>query len=84
MRTRSPKLSHTQVIDIALKHAGDAEAAAQAIVKAAYEKGSEDNLTAVVVMFTWQLEKLDELLERWGGMRACLPRSPSLCVCVCV
>ena len=40
--TRTPR-NPTQVIDIALKHAGDAEAAAQAIVKTAYQKGSEGN-----------------------------------------
>ncbi|RLN88456.1 hypothetical protein BBJ28_00008987 [Nothophytophthora sp. Chile5] len=44
-------LSDQEVVDIALPLVQDAKAAAAAIVKAAYKKGSADNLTATVVMF---------------------------------
>ncbi|KAE9360667.1 hypothetical protein PF008_g1730 [Phytophthora fragariae] len=47
-------LSNQDVVDIALPHFHDAKAAADAIVKAAYKKGSVDNLTATVVQFGWK------------------------------
>uniref|UniRef100_H3G5M9 PPM-type phosphatase domain-containing protein n=2 Tax=Phytophthora ramorum TaxID=164328 RepID=H3G5M9_PHYRM len=42
-------LSEQNVVDIVLPHFHDAKAAADAVVKAAYRKGSVDNLTATVV-----------------------------------
>lgn len=47
-------LSEQDVVEIALPHFEDAKAAANAIVKAAYKKGSADNLTATVIQFGWQ------------------------------
>lgn len=47
-------LSEQEVVDIALPHFNDAKAAADAIVKAAYKKGSVDNLTATVIQFGWK------------------------------
>jgi serine/threonine protein phosphatase PrpC len=55
---------------------GDPQKAADAVIRKAFELGSEDNLTAVVVMFDWQLERLDELLEKWEG--ACRPLVSSI------
>ncbi|KAG7401583.1 hypothetical protein PHYBOEH_000115 [Phytophthora boehmeriae] len=47
-------LTEQEVVDIALPHFHDVKAAADAIVKAAYRKGSADNLTATVVQFGWK------------------------------
>ncbi|KAF4325044.1 hypothetical protein BBO99_00000653 [Phytophthora kernoviae] len=47
-------LTEQEVVDIALPHFHDAKAAADAIVKAAYQKNSADNLTATVVQFGWK------------------------------
>uniref|UniRef100_A0AAV1T3S7 phosphomevalonate kinase n=1 Tax=Peronospora matthiolae TaxID=2874970 RepID=A0AAV1T3S7_9STRA len=47
-------MSEQDAVDIALPHFHDAKAAADAIVKAAYKKGSLDNLTATVVQFAWK------------------------------
>ncbi|KAG6609588.1 Phosphomevalonate kinase [Phytophthora cinnamomi] len=47
-------LSNQEVVDIALPLFRDAKAAADAIVKAAYKKGSVDNLTVTVVQFGWK------------------------------
>ena len=47
-------MSEQDAVDIALPHFHDAKAAAGAIVKAAYKKGSLDNLTATVVQFAWK------------------------------
>ncbi|KAK1948328.1 putative protein phosphatase 2C 59 [Phytophthora citrophthora] len=49
-------LSDQEAVDIALPHFNDTKAAADAIVKAAYKKGSVDNLTATVVQFGWKQE----------------------------
>merc|ERR1712217_234816 len=46
-------LSNQEVVDLALKHCHDAEEAAKNIVRTAYKKGSEDNLTVLVVQFGW-------------------------------
>lgn len=46
-------LSEQDAIAIALPHFHDAKAAANAIVKAAYKKGSADNLTVTVIQFGW-------------------------------
>ncbi|KAG1703130.1 hypothetical protein DVH05_008042 [Phytophthora capsici] len=51
-------LSDQDAVDIALPHFNDAKAAADAIVKAAYKKGSADNLSATVVQFGWKQETL--------------------------
>merc|ERR1712113_210231 len=46
-------LSNQEVVDLALKHCHDAEEAAKNIVRTAYKKGSEDNLTVLVIQFGW-------------------------------
>lgn len=60
--------THTQVVDVVMPHLGDPKAAADAVVRTAFQRGSEDNLTAVVVMFGWQMERLEELQKKWGGV----------------
>lgn len=57
-------LSEQEAVDIALPHFHDAKAAADAIVKAAYKKGSVDNLTATVIQFGWKPhERLRSVLK---------------------
>ncbi|KAI9907588.1 hypothetical protein PsorP6_004354 [Peronosclerospora sorghi] len=51
-------LSAQEAVDLVLGHVDDAKAAADALVKAAYKKGSEDNLTATVIVFGWQADVL--------------------------
>merc|ERR1712060_347478 len=46
-------LSNQEVVDLALRHCHDAEEAAKNIVRTAYKKGSEDNLTVLVIQFGW-------------------------------
>jgi len=45
------KLSNQEVIDLACGHLDDPEEAAKKIVRTAHQKGSEDNLTAMVIQF---------------------------------
>ncbi|CEG37025.1 phosphomevalonate kinase [Plasmopara halstedii] len=47
-------LSAQDAVDITLPHFYDAKAAANAVVKAAYKKGSTDNLTVTVIQFGWK------------------------------
>ncbi|OWZ21312.1 Phosphomevalonate kinase [Phytophthora megakarya] len=57
-------LSEQDVVDIALPQFHDSKAAADAIVKAAYKKGSLDNLTATVIQFGWKSDaQLRQALE---------------------
>ncbi|GMF22599.1 unnamed protein product [Phytophthora fragariaefolia] len=57
-------LSNQDVVDIALLHFHDAKAAADAIVKASYRKGSVDNLTATVVQFGWKADaQVQQVIE---------------------
>lgn len=46
-------LSNQDVIDTAAAHWNDPAEAAKSIVRSAFNKGSEDNLTALVVQFGW-------------------------------
>lgn len=49
-------LSDQRVVDLALEHWGNPQAAAAAIVRKALSAGSQDNLTAQVIMFGWKKE----------------------------
>ncbi|CAI5711707.1 unnamed protein product [Hyaloperonospora brassicae] len=67
-------MSEQDVVDIALPHFHDAKAAADAIVKAAYKKGSLDNLTATVVQFAWKTDaQLQQAIDtsKKAKARAC-------------
>ncbi|KAL4152239.1 hypothetical protein PRNP1_009173 [Phytophthora ramorum] len=68
-------LSEQNVVDIVLPHFHDAKAAADAVVKAAYRKGSVDNLTATVVQFGWKSDvQVQQALENSKGVNSSTPR----------
>ena len=48
-------MSDQDVCDIVVRHMGDAKKAALMVVREAYKRRSEDNLTATVIMFPWQV-----------------------------
>eukprot|EP00929_Paragymnodinium_shiwhaense_P036454 TRINITY_DN19535_c0_g1_i2.p1 TRINITY_DN19535_c0_g1~~TRINITY_DN19535_c0_g1_i2.p1 ORF type:complete len:342 (-),score=59.91 TRINITY_DN19535_c0_g1_i2:141-1166(-) len=57
-------LSNQEVIDLASAHWEDAEAAAKSIVRTAFNKGADENLTAMVIQFGWADKDAKKLLER--------------------
>ncbi|CAE8679027.1 unnamed protein product, partial [Polarella glacialis] len=64
-------LSNQEVVDLAGKHWSDPEEAAKTIVRTAFQKGSDDNLTAIVIQFGWAdkstplyIEKRKQLMEK--------------------
>lgn len=46
-------LPNQEVVDLAMKHWDDPDEAAKNIVRTAYKRGSEDNLTVLVIQFGW-------------------------------
>jgi len=58
-------LSNQEVVDLALKQWHDPEEAAKDIVRTAYKKGSEDNLTCLVIQFGWA----DKNSEKYKAVR---------------
>merc|ERR1719223_978082 len=46
-------LSNQEVVDLASRYWQNPEEAAKAIVRAAFQQGSDDNPTAVVIQFGW-------------------------------
>lgn len=46
-------LPNQEVVDLALKHWDNPDEAAKNIVRTAYKRGSEDNLTVLVIQFGW-------------------------------
>merc|ERR1740117_2321397 len=63
--------SNEEVVQMALKHWQDPEEASKNIVRTAYKKGSEDNLTAMVIQFGWaddKVEKYKKASEAVSGM----------------
>lgn len=63
-------LDDQTVINTASKHWGDPEAAATAVVRAAFQKGSEDNLTAMVIQFGWHEATGEKKIEEWQKAEA--------------
>ncbi|CAE8644006.1 unnamed protein product [Polarella glacialis] len=57
-------LSNQEVIDCAGKHWGDAEEAAKNIVRTAFQRGSDENLTALVVQFGWSDKTTPQYIEK--------------------
>lgn len=57
-------MANQEVVDMALRYWEDPEEAAKAIVRTAYKKGSEDNLTALVVQFGWSDRGAPKYLEK--------------------
>ena len=56
-------LSNQDVVDLALKYPCDPWEAAKNVVRTAFYKGSEDNLTALVVQFGWADKHAEQLKE---------------------
>jgi len=57
-------LSNQEVVDLAGKHWSDPEEAAKNIVRTAFQKGSDDNLTAVVIQFGWTDKNAQALIAK--------------------
>merc|ERR1719478_1999791 len=60
-------LSNQEVVDLAMKHWEDPDEAAKNIVRTAYKKGSEDNLTVLVVQFGWADKNAPKYLNNNKG-----------------
>jgi len=63
-------LSNQDVIDCASKHWADSEEAAKNIVRTAFQAGSDENLTALVVQFGWADKHTPRYIERRRQMVA--------------
>ncbi|OLP83670.1 putative protein phosphatase 2C 10 [Symbiodinium microadriaticum] len=64
-------LSNQEVIDLAMRHWREPEEAAKNIVRSAYKRGSEDNLTVLVVQFggtsCWADKSVPKYVGKTGG-----------------
>lgn len=60
-------LSNQEVIDLAMRHWREPEEAAKNIVRSAYKRGSEDNLTVLVVQFGWADKSVPKYVGKTGG-----------------
>lgn len=63
-------LSNQEVVDLASAHWNDPEEAGKNIVRTAFQKGSDDNLTAVVIQFGWADKSATGYLEKRKAMAA--------------
>jgi len=79
-------MSNQDIVDCASKHWDDSEEAAKNIVRTAFQKGSDENLTALVIQFGWQdkstpkyIEKRKALVARGidGGSPTLKPSAPA-------
>merc|ERR1719188_1540076 len=61
-------MKNQEVVDLALRHWEDPNEAAKTIVRTAYKKGSEDNLTCLVIQFGWADKNAPKYLERLRQM----------------
>merc|ERR1712050_259204 len=59
-------LSNQEVVDMALRHWSDPEEAAKNIVRSAYKRGSEDNLTVLVIQFGWADKNAPKYIDKRG------------------
>merc|ERR1719446_820475 len=59
-------LSNQEVVDLALKHWSDPEEAAKHVVRSAYKRGSEDNLTVLIIQFGWADQNVKKFVEKKG------------------
>lgn len=62
-------LSNQEVIDLAMRHWREPEEAAKNIVRSAYKRGSEDNLTVMVVQFGWADKSAAKYTSKTGPHR---------------
>lgn len=63
-------LSNQDVVDCAAKHWDDPEEAAKNIVRSAFQKGSDENLTALVIQFGWADKTTPKYIEKRRAMVA--------------
>jgi len=59
-------LNNQEVVDLAMRHWDDPEEAAKNVVRSAYKRGSEDNLTVLVIQFGWSDKGIAKYLEKKG------------------
>lgn len=59
-------LSNQEVVDLVLKYWDDPEEAAKNVVRSAYKRGSEDNLTVLVIQFGWADKNISKYLNKKG------------------
>eukprot|EP00931_Biecheleriopsis_adriatica_P065733 TRINITY_DN40212_c0_g1_i1.p1 TRINITY_DN40212_c0_g1~~TRINITY_DN40212_c0_g1_i1.p1 ORF type:complete len:660 (+),score=152.86 TRINITY_DN40212_c0_g1_i1:91-2070(+) len=59
-------LNNQEVVDMAMRHWQDPEEAAKNIVRSAYKRGSEDNLTVLVIQFGWADKNAPKFLDKKG------------------
>lgn len=57
-------LSNQEVVDLVLRHWDNPEEAAKNVVRSAYKRGSEDNLTVLVIQFGWADKNVSKYLNR--------------------
>jgi len=57
-------LSNQEVVDAASKHWTDPEEAAKNVVRTAFQKGSDENLTALIVQFGWADKNTPKYIEK--------------------
>lgn len=57
-------MSNQDIVDAASKHWDDAEEAGKNIVRTAFQKGSDENLTAMVIQFGWQDKNTPKYIEK--------------------
>lgn len=57
-------MSNQDIVDCASRHWDNAEEAAKNIVRTAFQKGSDENLTAMVIQFGWQDKHTPKYIEK--------------------
>lgn len=62
--------TNQEVVDLASAHWDDPEAASKHIVRTAFKKGADGNLTAMVIQFGWADKNVKSSLERIRVMAA--------------
>ena len=61
-------LTNQEVVDLAAPHWEDQDEAAKSIVREAFKRGTQDNLTAAVIQFGWADKDAAKLLENRLGI----------------
>jgi len=57
-------LNNQEVVDCAARHWDDPEEAAKNVVRTAFQKGSDENLTALVIQFGWADKNTPKYIEK--------------------
>jgi len=66
-------LPNQEVVDLALRHWDNPEEAAKNIIRTAYKRGGEDNLTVLVVQFGWADKNAPKYLEKRKNQPVMIP-----------